>query len=583
MENYLSRKIPINMKNELWIDFFNCLQEEFKLVKEEIEKKKYLYDIENMDYERMLEIVSLFEIPFNVSIDNRESFLRSEIKNLPFRLKNKATVKLYRSLIKRMGRRGDVYVYYYDGETLVKNTSPILKTSSSITPRQVYYIESALNFSGYIENQIKLDEDRKLDDETPWSLDNASVKKVTKHLALEIFLDELFFSGLEGSAPHAGGSPSVGLAPSKTLPPSKTLSPTPRVAYLIAKEYFQYIESNANAFRKTTDVIRVGCQLNAFADNSRLFNSETNLDFTIPKIRLSAVTTDFMLNVSSVDDIKYMEFGCGYNRKLPSFETVNPQPTQLEDFVAKYEISKKEENADWYGVVGEYLAFQVNDFIIETPTEEKTSFSASLPKRPIKPFNVEISFISGVTEYVIKDDGFGKLISDVASGTIDYESGAISFLTIVDSESSFDFSNLTNTTFDHTVDFNLRPILTSTLIVQYIINSTTYIAKADSFGDIVGTGCVGTVDIAMGGIHLEFSDIPEHLNIRFKTRKTTYPNINEPIKASFFSNKSDFYIQEVGLRNSNDELIAYSCFPRIGFDSFRNYLSFGFLIKKSNF
>lgn len=193
MENYLSRKIPINMKNELWIDFFNCLQEEFKLVKEEIEKKKYLYDIENMDYERMLEIVSLFEIPFNVSIDNRESFLRSEIKNLPFRLKNKATVKLYRSLIKRMERRGDVYVYYYDGETLVKNTSPILKTSSSITPRQVYYIESALNFSGYIENQIKLDEDRKLDDETPWSLDNASVKKSNKTFGVRNIFRRIIF------------------------------------------------------------------------------------------------------------------------------------------------------------------------------------------------------------------------------------------------------------------------------------------------------------------------------------------------------------------------------------------------------
>lgn len=129
----------------------------------------------------------------------------------------------------------------------------------------------------------------------------------------------------------------------------------------------------------------------------------------------------------------------------------------------------------------------------------------------------------------------------------------------------------------------MRPILTSTFIAQYIINSTTYIAKADSFGDIVGTGCVGTVDVDTGEIHLEFSGIPEHLNIRFKTRKTTHPKINEPIKASFFSNKRDFYIQEVGLRNSDDELIAYSCFPRISFDSFRNYLSFGFLIKKSNF
>lgn len=583
MENYLSRKIPINMKNELWIDFFNCLQEEFKLVKEEIEKKKYLYDIENMDYERMLEIVSLFEIPFNVSIDNRESFLRDEIKNLPFRLKNKATVKLFRSLIKRMERDGDVYIYYYDGGTLMKNTSPILKTSSSITPRQVYYIESTLNFSGYIENQIKLDEGRKLDENETWKIDNATVKKVTKHLALEIFLDRLFFSGLDGSAPHAGGSPSVGLAPSKTLPPSLTLSPTPRVAYLIAKEYFQYIESNANAFRKTTDVIKVGCQLNAFADNSRFFNSETNLDFTIPNIRLSAVTTDFMLNVSSVDDIKYMEFGCGYNKKLPSYETANPQPTQLEDFVARYEISKKEENVDWYGVVGEYLAFQVNDFVIETPTEGKTSFSSTLLKYPIKPYNVEIKFLSGIVEHTIKDDGFGNLISDVATGTIDYDNGNLSFSTTVDSEKSLDFPNLTNNVFDHTVDFDLRPILTSTLTVRYIISGTTYIAKSDSNGDIVGTGCVGTVDIVTGEIHLEFSDIPQSLNLKFKTRKTTYPKINESIKASYFSNKSGFYIQEVGLKNSNDELIAYSCFPRIGFDSFRNYLSFGFLIKKSNF
>ena len=110
MENYLNKKLPINMKNQLWIDFFDCLQEEFLLIKTEIEKKKFLYDIDNMDYERMLEIVNLFKIPFNVSVDNRESFLREEIKSLSFRLKNKATLKIFRSFIKRMERRGDVYI-----------------------------------------------------------------------------------------------------------------------------------------------------------------------------------------------------------------------------------------------------------------------------------------------------------------------------------------------------------------------------------------------------------------------------------------------------------------------------------------
>lgn len=583
MENYLSRKIPINMKNQLWIDFFNCLQEEFKIIKEEIEKKKYLYDIENMDYERMLEVVSLFEIPFNVSIDNRESFLRNEIKSLPFRLKNKATVKLFRSLMKRMERRGDVFIYYYDGEILTKNISSILKTSSSITPRQIYYIDSPLNFSGYIQNQTKLDEGRNLDEDVVWSLDNASVRKVTKHLSLEIFLDELFFSGLEGSAPHAGGYPSVGLAPSKLLPPSQTLAPTPKIAYLIAKEYFKYIESNANVFRKTSDVIRVGCQLNAFADNSRFFNSSTNLDYTIQTIRLNAVTTDYIENVLTVEDITHIEFGCDFNKALPSYDGSGIQPTQLKDFVARYEILRKEENTNWFGLMGDYQAFQINEFIVDTPITRETSFSSTLLKYPIKPYNVEIKFLSGIVEYTIKDDGFGNLISDVATGTIDYDNGNLSFSTIVDSEKSFDFSNLISNVFDYTVDFGLRPILTSTLIVRYIISDTTYIAKSDSNGNIVGTGCVGTVDVVTGEIHLEFSDIPQSLNLKFETRKTTYPKINEPIKASYFSNRSDFYIQEVGLRNKDGELVAYSCFPRIGFHSFRNYLSFGFLIKKSNF
>jgi len=582
MENYLNKKLPINMKNQLWIDFFDCLQEEFLLIKTEIEKKKFLYDIDNMDYERMLEIVNLFKIPFNVSVDNRESFLREEIKSLPFRLKNKATLKIFRSFIKRMERRGDVYIYFFDGERLTKSTYPMLKSSSSIQPRQVYYIESNINSTGFIEKQIKLDEGRKLDEDETWKIDNALVKKVTKHLALEIFLDELFFSGLDGSAPNAGGYPSVGLAPSKTLPPSKTLSPTPRIAYLIAKEYFEYIETNANAFRKVSDVVRVGCQLNAFADNSRFFNSETNLDFTIQKIRLNAVTTDFMLNVSSVDDIKYIEFGCGYNKSLPSYDGSGLQPTDLEDAVFKEEIIKKEENADWYAVSFDYQALNINNFIVDIPEINKSNFTGYLPKLPIKPNNVTITFFNNSIEYTIKDDGFGKLVSDVANGTIDYNTGYFNFNTIVDKETTVFFEQV-ETVFDYQIDFLLRPILTSTLFIKYVINGTTYIATSNSSGEILGVSCTGTVDFTNGIIHLEFDLDVENLELIFKTRKTIYPTVGKEITTSFFTNKRDFYIQEVGLRNSNDELIAYSCFPRIGFDSFRNYLSFGFLIKKSNF
>ena len=114
----LSKKLPPNMRSRVWIDLIDAVDEESALVKQKILEKKYMYDIDNMSYERLLEVAQLLGIPFDVSINNDVEFLRREVRSVPFKIKWKATVKLFRSYFKAIKRNGDLYLYYYDGSNL---------------------------------------------------------------------------------------------------------------------------------------------------------------------------------------------------------------------------------------------------------------------------------------------------------------------------------------------------------------------------------------------------------------------------------------------------------------------------------
>lgn len=581
----LAKKLPPNMQSRVWIDFMDVIEEESALIKEKILEKKYMYDIDNMDYTRLLEIAQLLGVPFDVSINNSVDFLRQEIKAVPFKIKWKATVKLFKSYFSAIKRRGDLFLYYYDGINLIRNSINLLEDADQALPDSVYIHKADHNYSGRLAVQNKLDEGWKLDEGI--KLDNATTRVLTKHFALEIFLDTHFYSGDAGSAPDSGLYPSTGLAPSIDLAPSASLSPKPRVAYLITPEFFSYIDINAQDTKKVTDCIHIGCQLTAITDNSRFYDSYTSF-YTMPSILLNCITTDNIASITSVQDMKYIEFGVDKDVHLPSKDGSGTAPTELVSRVARIPIldQEKYEQADWYGVTATYPAFQVNNFTIGTGNGILNTFNKTLDHAPIKPGNIEVVYMSAGNSYTLRDDTFGNLVSTNGGvGTIDYETGLITVATDTYNQYKDVIGTGDNivTAFSWHTPGNIT-IFENSIIITYTINGTTYVAEDNGVGVITGHLCTGTTTYSNGSVSLTFTTAPVGvINITYSHRTITTPDDATQLIAKYYYANQDVYITEAGVTDENGNLLAYATFPRIKFKDFTNHLSMGFVIKKSNF
>lgn len=582
----LNKKLPPNMRSQFWIDLIDAIEEESnEVTKPKIAEKANLYNIEEMDYERLLEVSELLSLPFDVSINNDIEFLRQEIKAIPFRVKWKATVKLFKSFFNAIKRNGNVYVYYYDGMNLVRDTESLLYSITGHIPNLPYNHLSKDNFSGSIITQLKLDSGLKLDD--GWQLDNAAVKRNTNHFALEIFLDTHFFSGTEGSAPDSGLYPSTGLAPSPSLPPSQTLAPLPRIAYLITPEFFSYLYTNVQESKKIINVVHVGCQLNCVVDNSRFYNSYGS-QYTVPELLLNGVTTDFMTGVTSVDDLKYIEFGVDQRGSLPSTDLSGTQPDALREKVARIEIIAQEkwEEDDWYGVTALYHGNSINDVVVGTGDGTTTEFNKYLSYFPLKRGNITVTFISDAITYQLKDDKFGNLVGDSGEGTIDYNTGFLDMTTnlYIASTEVLGVGNNVETHFTYSNPVAKRPVKTGSVIIRYIINGTTYIATDNGSGVITGVSCTGTITYASGAFDLTFAIAPlGDISLIYEYQKIAIPDNGTDIIVDYFYENTSTYIREAGVIDSLGNLVAYATFPRISFKDFNNHLNLSFIIKKSNF
>jgi len=411
----LQKKLPPNMKSDFWRDFIDCIEEESEEYKALISKKLNTYDIDKMDYERLLEVADLLNVPFDVSVIGTEDFLRSEIKSIPFRIKYKATAKLYLSFLLAMERKGFLYLYYWNGSNLIRHSHSLLSNINGVDPSIPYGLPSKMNFSSFISESLHLDSGLTLDDSPTWFLDNRSSKANTKHLCLEIMCDRVFY-GEE-----------VGLAPSNNLAPSNTLAPITKISYLMRPKYFSYLKTNIDISKKVTEVIHIGAQLVVIGDNSRYYDS-LGLQYTMPQIQTNVVTTNNMTSITSVADMKYIVFGIDKWVYLPSQVNHNgTMPTALREKIAKIPIllDEKWEDSNWYGVNATYIGNLVNDLVIGTGNGSQTLFTYSLPYFPIKPGNVKVSFTSNLIEYTVEDDFHGNMLGSNAEGTINYETGEI--------------------------------------------------------------------------------------------------------------------------------------------------------------
>jgi hypothetical protein len=548
----LRKKLPPNMRSDFWNDFIDAIESESEIAKVSMSEKENLFNMETMDSTRMTELLTLLGFPCDVSINSSDDFLRMEVESIPFKIKYKATTLLYLSLFKALSRSGMIYLYYYDSENLIRDTYGLLAYTNGIDTSEPYYQRSKMNFSEVISSDYMLDSGLKLDE--GWKLDNSTSKLNTKHLALEFFIDQVV-----------------------------TVDNTD---FLMIPEYFSYISTNMDKFKKVSEVIHVGCQLGAITDSSGYYNS-LGYTYTMPTLKLNCVTTDNWTSITDVDSITYMIFGIGSNSNLPAINGTGTIPTALVSKVAKIKIlnSEKYEDNTYYGVNAEYIGNLINDETLGTGDGSTTSFSSTLNYYPVKPYNVKLSFTSASTEYTLEDDGYGTLLGTNATGIINYDTGAVT----VNMEFYYEVSETLGTGDGSTTSFSYTTTYSSikenSILIKYIISGTTYTASDNGSGTIVGTSVTGTINYTTGEVTLTFTLAPANstnIVITYSYNKTTIPDNGTTIDVEYYFLKNSIEITEAGITDSGGKLLAYATFPPLKFKNYTNHLNMFFMIDKSS-
>lgn len=581
-------RLPPSLKADLWIAFAKAFEDELlNIISEKVEPKKYIYDIDNMDYDQLVEISDNLGVSFNATIDDSIEFLRQEVKAIPFKIQYKDTVIVYQSFYKSLSRLGQVYVYFFksSSDNIIRSTQDLLLNLGGQDVTEAYQHLSAENFTGVVENALKLDTGLILDVENEgviWTLDTVDSEITTNHLGIEFFIDRL-------------------ITKDWLNPATEEFEPR---EYMMTWEYHDFIQVNVDFSRRVIQVPHVGSQTNVIVDISGYVNPYTTT-YTIPDLKLKACVEPTRIGaLASVYEIDRIEFGIGAITDLPVKEGGGTFPSTLDIRIAEQSIffDEKYESDDYFGVVAEYKGQRVNKFVLHDASGYaladafgsgavdgiNNDFQGTLLFPPIKKQNVRFKFTYNLEEYIIEDDGKGVLVSEGAAGTIDYDTGQYVFSTDFNYTTtvSIGTGDGIETIFGATLTAD-SDIIAGSVKVVYNIGNKRYIAYDDGVGNITGTNITtGTIDYSTLVISLEFSSPitnGENVNVTYKFNRIYTPDAATTIEVDYYFTNTVVEITECGLYNESDELVAYATFPPVEFSNSKNHLNFGFIIKKTAF
>jgi len=583
-------RLPPALQNAFWESFANAVEEEILRMIALFEEKKIMYDTNLMTEDQLREISVLLGVVFNATVDDSIEFLRKEVQAIPFKIMYKATIVLYQSFIKALSRIGQVYVYLYksSSEAIIRSAEDILLQINAHDPLKPWIHYSAENFTGILEDALKLDDGLILDIEDSegdtWTLDTVDSEITTNHLAIEFYVDRLITKSVLNE--------DTGLFEDKE--------------YCITWEYMDFVQVNLDFSRRAIEVPHVGCHLNFITDNSGNVNP-LDIEYTHPDIKLKACVDPVVFaGLASVYDLSYMEFGVGVQENLPVKEGGGAFPLKLDKRVARSYIffDEKFENNEWLGVVGEYKGQQINNFSLHDSTgyllEDvygdgacdgvNTEFRGTLLFAPLQKGNIVFKYESGNIKYLIQDDGRGVLSSDSVKGVVDYDTGRYSFTTnIIHTERSvMGIGDGIETVFSYNITVT-EPLVANpadpAIKIIYTINNRRYIGNDDGLGNITGAYInIGSVDYVNSIIDLTFSDPPtedSEIVVEYKFPRNYVPDNNSEIKVDYYFTYQTIEITEVGIYNTSDELVGYSTFPPLEFSNPRNHANLGFIIHKT--
>lgn len=375
------KRLPIVMQNnDFWLDFINSAKEEISLMIEEIKLKTRIYDIDLMSLDRLFEISQLFGVYYDTAIDDSVEFVRREVKELIFKLTYKATPILYKSFSKSVDRLSELFLYYYTGSDVVRNSYSLLRdiVTHSVTTPYTHY--SKEEFTGFLAEDIVLDSGLFLD--TGWFLDTKIQKTNTNHLAIEYTVDELI--SLDGTN------------------------------YSMTDDYLQYIRSNTEPYKRVIEVMHIGSQLNVIADSSKTVNTITDIQ---AKCR---VTDNYNPLVS---EGSYIKFGTGV-------QNISAPITDVATEISRVNVISDEsyDISDWFGYVGEYMGENIKD---RSVSSLYTSITLKYPEIRKKTCTINLKYNAVDYSFSDLDGEFSYTFPDNEKyeGTINYKTGLINMTT----------------------------------------------------------------------------------------------------------------------------------------------------------
>jgi hypothetical protein len=584
-----NKRIPPSLRDTIYESMLEAVSEEISIWRESIRvQKTSFYDVDLMDTERLTEVCGTFGVPFITSVKSDISFLREEVRAIPFKIYYKGTATLYKSFLYAVDRYGEMFIYIYrkDVKNIIRSMLSPFYNAAMTPPNLPFRHTSRGDFSGSIKDWLRLDEGLYLDaGSSIWSLDTESVEISTNHIGLEYFIDRII---LRNDIDAVTGVEKIN-------------------EYLMTKEYLDYMNQSIEFARRSKEVPHIGSQLSIQTDTSGLCNSyDPSSEYSIPSLKLNAVTRpDYFNLVSSPHDISFIEFGIG-KKNVASVQNPDvPFPSELASKVCSIPISFQDQFSDsgYIGAVGKYSGQSMGGFKILDGSAfdgNVQDFYFTLPFAPIQRGGVVLDFYLPSGEVLpITDDRRGILLSLNGCGTLDYRTGDCHLSTNfdypqVDNMEPIVLSAISDPTegrvhFTHTLqggNFVNPGSLWLTFTSYAGDDQRTYMVNDDGVGHFTHPLIQdGLVDYTTKQVDITFYVPLVDPLVKPFTCKYSFPidfklPAGTELLASYFFTQQSIYITEAGFRSKDGDLLNYATFPPLEFNSSAYHLNFMLLVKK---
>jgi hypothetical protein len=589
------KRFPPSLRGTIYESMLEAVSEELSIWRDSIrEQKTSFYDVDTMSLERLTEICGTFGVPFVTSVKSDMTFLREEVRSIPFKIYYKGTPTLYKSFFYAIDRYGEMFIYVYraDINDIMRSMLEPFDDAFLTPPNLPFRHRSRGDFSGSIEDWLTLDSGLFLDaGDALWRLDTSATEISTNHIGLEYFIDRIItrkdkdlVTGVETTND-----------------------------YLMTKEYLDYINQSMEFARRTKEVPHIGSQLSIQTDASGLCNSfDPDSEYTIPSLKLKAVTRpDFFDLVSTPHDITHIEFGVK-KRKVPSVQNPDVEfPEDLASKVCSVPVLFKNQltDAHFIGAIGEYLGQSLNGFkVLDGSAFDGNSqtFDFELPFAPIQRGNIKLEFRLPTGEILpIADDFRGAFISLNGSGTIDYKTGACQLTT------KFNYSQVDN--MEPGIQTESEPANKRKHCIFTLPNGTSVVPGSAWITFTIGEGAnqrtymvndipnpgdnpacgtfshsfvkQGIINYSTKTIDITFVSALVESSVKPFTCKYCFPidytlPAGTVLLASYFFTQQSILITEAGFRDKDGVLLNYATFPPFEFNSTAYHLDLMILVKR---